>query len=176
MIRQVSRRCWIVRSVQAQNAGDSSLPGNLMWRSDCSSDSLHLTSFMMTGGKLWLPLPGRKGFRCWACGWSPNGKQVLSAALPAFALVLLTYCSCESPRWLIIQKSGVSTSRLFRRWTCSRKYPQAYSTLLGLRKQRELAAKELVTIYFQIQAERWLFFGKFVPEAGGTEATGKPPG
>ena len=69
--------------------------------------------------------------------------QVLSGALPAFALLLFTWVSCESPRWLIIQG----------------KCDKAFETLVRLRKQRKLAAKELVSIYYQILAERWLFAG-----------------
>ena len=70
--------------------------------------------------------------------------QVLSGAIPAFALLVFTWASCESPRWLIIQG----------------KYDKAFTTLIRLRKERILAAKELCSIYYQIQAERWLFSGK----------------
>ena len=70
--------------------------------------------------------------------------QVLSGAIPAFALLVFTWASCESPRWLIIQG----------------KYGKAFATLVRLRKERVLAAKELCSIYYQIQAERWLFSGK----------------
>ena len=70
--------------------------------------------------------------------------QVLSGAIPAFALLVFTWASCESPRWLIIQG----------------KYDKAFTTLVRLRKERVLAAKELCSIYYQIQAERWLFSGK----------------
>ena len=70
--------------------------------------------------------------------------QVLSGAIPAFALLVSTWASCESPRWLIIQG----------------KYAKAFTTLVRLRKERVLAAKELCSIYYQIQAERWLFSGK----------------
>ena len=70
--------------------------------------------------------------------------QVLSGAIPAFALLVFTWASCESPRWLIIQG----------------KYGKAFTTLVRLRKERVLAAKELCSIYYQIQAERWLFSGK----------------
>ena len=70
--------------------------------------------------------------------------QVLSGAVPAFALLVFTWASCESPRWLIIQG----------------KYDKAFTTLVRLRKERVLAAKELCSIYYQIQAERWLFSGK----------------
>lgn len=69
--------------------------------------------------------------------------QVLSGAIPAFALLVFTWASCESPRWLIIQG----------------KYGKAFTTLVRLRKERVLAAKELCSIYYQIQAERWLFSG-----------------
>ncbi len=64
--------------------------------------------------------------------------QVLSGAIPAFALLVFTWASCESPRWLIIQG----------------KYGKAFTTLVRLRKERVLAAKELCSIYYQIQAER----------------------
>ena len=70
--------------------------------------------------------------------------QILSGALPAFALLVITWASCESPRWLIIQG----------------KYGKAFTTLVRLRKERVLAAKELCSIYYQIQAERWLFSGE----------------
>ena len=70
--------------------------------------------------------------------------QVLSGAIPAFALLVFTWASCESPRWLVIQG----------------KYDKAFTTLVRLRKERVLAAKELCSIYYQIQAERWLFSGK----------------
>ena len=70
--------------------------------------------------------------------------QVLSGAIPAFALLVFTWASCESPRWLIIQG----------------RYGKAFATLVRLRKERVLAAKELCSIYYQIQAERWLFSGK----------------
>ena len=69
--------------------------------------------------------------------------QLLTGALPAFALLLFAWVSCESPRWLIIQG----------------KCDKAFETLVRLRKERKLAAKELVSIYYQIQAERWLFAG-----------------
>ena len=72
--------------------------------------------------------------------------QILSGAIPAFALLVFTWASCESPRWLIIQG----------------KYGKAFTTLVRLRKERVLAAKELCSIYYQIQAERWLFSGKDV--------------
>ena len=70
--------------------------------------------------------------------------QILSGAIPAFALLVFTWASCESPRWLIIQE----------------KYGKAFTTLVRLRKERVLAAKELCSIYYQIQAERWLFSGE----------------
>ena len=53
----------------------------------------------------------------------------------------MTWVACESPRWLIIQGK------------CDR----AFTTLVRLRKERILAAKELCSIYYQIQAERWIF-------------------
>ena len=74
--------------------------------------------------------------------------QVLSGAIPAFALLTATWASCESPRWLIIQSQ----------------YGKAFTTLVRLRKERILAAKELCSIYYQIQAERWIFSGKNVPD------------
>lgn len=67
--------------------------------------------------------------------------QVLSGAIPAFALMVSIFASCESPRWLIIQG----------------KYSKAFTTLLRLRKERRLALKELVSIHYQTQAERKLF-------------------
>ena len=69
--------------------------------------------------------------------------QVLSGTIPAFALLVATWSSCESPRWQIIQGQ----------------YRKAFTTLVRLRKERILAAKELCSIYYQIQAERWLFSG-----------------
>ena len=74
--------------------------------------------------------------------------QILTGAIPAFALLLFTWVACESPRWLIIQG----------------KYDKAFETLVRLRKERILAAKELCSIYYQIQAERWLFSGQKVPD------------
>ena len=67
--------------------------------------------------------------------------QILSGAIPAFALMITTFASCESPRWLIIQGD----------------YLKAFTTLERLRKSRVLAAKELVSIHYQIQAERFFF-------------------
>ena len=67
--------------------------------------------------------------------------QIISTAIPAFALMLATFACCESPRWLIVRD----------------KYQQAYSTLLQLRREPRLAAKELVSIHFQIRLERVLF-------------------
>ena len=64
--------------------------------------------------------------------------QILSGAIPAFALLIATFFACESPRWLIIQ----------------REYEKAFATLLRLRKERRLALKELVSIQYQIQVER----------------------
>ncbi|KAG8531884.1 uncharacterized protein KY384_003520 [Bacidia gigantensis] len=81
--------------------------------------------------------------------------QLLSGAIPAFALLLLTWVSCESPRWLIIQG----------------KYEKAFTTLVRLRKERVIAAKELCSIYYQIQAERWLFSAPEVKVAADLEAT-----
>jgi len=70
--------------------------------------------------------------------------QVLSGALPALILLILTYLCCESPRWLIIQG----------------KYVEAFQTLVRLRKERLLAAEEFCYIYFQIQYERAFSRGK----------------
>ena len=70
--------------------------------------------------------------------------QVLSAAIPALILLILTYLGCESPRWLIIQG----------------RYPEAFETLVRLRKERILAAEEFCYIYFQIQNERAFARGK----------------
>ncbi|OCL04055.1 hypothetical protein AOQ84DRAFT_226472 [Glonium stellatum] len=61
--------------------------------------------------------------------------QVLSGAIPAFLLLVLTFLCCESPRWLVVQG----------------KYAEAFETLIRLRKERILAAEELCYIYFQIQ-------------------------
>ena len=74
--------------------------------------------------------------------------QILSGAIPAFALLVFTWASCESPRWFIIQG----------------KYDKAFTTLVRLRKERVLAAKELCSIYYQIQVERWLFSGKSIAD------------
>jgi MFS family permease len=70
--------------------------------------------------------------------------QVLSGAIPALILLILTYLCCESPRWLIIQA----------------KFPKAFETLVRLRKERILAAEEFCYIYFQIQNERAFARGK----------------
>ena len=67
--------------------------------------------------------------------------QILSGAIPALALLVITFAASESPRWLMIRD----------------KYPKAFTTLLRLRKERRLALKELVTIHYQTQAERKLF-------------------
>ena len=74
--------------------------------------------------------------------------QVLTGCIPAFALLVATWASCESPRWLIIQGH----------------YGKAFTTLVRLRKERILAAKELCSIYYQIQAERWIFSGTTVKD------------
>lgn len=66
--------------------------------------------------------------------------QILSGAIPAFALLVATFAACESPRWLLIQG----------------RYTKAFTTLLRLRKERRLALKELVSIHYQTQAEREL--------------------
>ena len=70
--------------------------------------------------------------------------QYLSGAIPAFALLISAFAACESPRWLIIQGQ----------------YAKAYNTLVRLRKDNVLAAKELVSIHYQIQAERSVFLGR----------------
>lgn len=74
--------------------------------------------------------------------------QVLSGAIPAFLLLVLTFLCCESPRWLVVQG----------------KYAEAFETLIRLRKERILAAEELCYIYFQIQAERHLLVGNREPD------------
>jgi MFS family permease len=66
--------------------------------------------------------------------------QVLTGALPALILLILTFLCCESPRWLILQGE----------------YLKAFDTLVRLRKERILAAEELCYIHFQIQTERAL--------------------
>ncbi|KAI9765689.1 MAG: hypothetical protein M1840_007247 [Geoglossum simile] len=64
--------------------------------------------------------------------------QVLTGAIPALILLILSYLGCESPRWLILRG----------------KHIEAFDTLVRLRKERILAAEELIFIYFQIQTER----------------------
>ena len=66
--------------------------------------------------------------------------QILSGVIPGFALLMATLVSCESPRWLMIQG----------------KHRKAFATLLKLCQERRLALKELLTIHYQIQAERAL--------------------
>ena len=61
---------------------------------------------------------------------------------------MTTFSACESPRWLIIQGD----------------YKKAFTTLERLRKSRVLAAKELVSIHYQIQAERSLFLRRQLDE------------
>ncbi|KAE9378467.1 MFS general substrate transporter [Stipitochalara longipes BDJ] len=70
--------------------------------------------------------------------------QVLSGALPALILLILTFFCCESPRWLILQG----------------RYTAAFETLVRLRKERILAAEELCYIHFQIQTERYALLGQ----------------
>ena len=77
--------------------------------------------------------------------------QILSGVAPALALMVATFSSCESPRWLIIRGE----------------YPKAFTTLLRLRKERRLALKELVTIHYQVQVERKLF----IPHGVNIEST-----
>lgn len=77
--------------------------------------------------------------------------QILSGAIPAFALLIVTFAACESPRWLIIQG----------------RYPKAITTLLRLRKERRLALKELVPIQYQTQAERRLFIRREIDDESG---------
>ena len=67
--------------------------------------------------------------------------QILSGAIPALALLVITFAASESPRWLMIRDQ----------------YPKAFTTLLRLRKERRLALKEFVTIHYQTLAERRLF-------------------
>ena len=74
--------------------------------------------------------------------------QVLSGAIPAFILLILAYLSCESPRWLVLSEN----------------YLKAFDTLVKLRKERVLAAEEIVYIHFQIQAERALLRGNRRPD------------
>lgn len=78
--------------------------------------------------------------------------QILSGAIPAFALLIATFASCESPRWLIIQE----------------RYPKAFTTLLRLRGERRLALKELASIHYQTQAERRLFIRPEPDDESGT--------
>ena len=75
--------------------------------------------------------------------WTRNSwrLQILSGAIPGCALLMATFVSCESPRWLIIQG----------------KHRRAFTTLLNLRQERRIALKELVSIHYQIQGERALF-------------------
>ncbi|KAL8783696.1 MAG: hypothetical protein Q9213_004435 [Squamulea squamosa] len=80
--------------------------------------------------------------------------QYLSGAIPALLLLVAAFASCESPRWLIIQGY----------------YSKAYVTLLRLRKENVLAAKELVSIHYQIQAERSIFLRRQAdPESSGLD-------
>ena len=85
--------------------------------------------------------------------------QILSTAIPAFALMLATFACCESPRWLIVRG----------------KYKQAYSTLLRLRTEPRLAAKELVSIHYQIQVERALFLRRYADEEAKIVPKSWPP-
>ncbi|KAH8719559.1 major facilitator superfamily domain-containing protein [Phaeosphaeriaceae sp. PMI808] len=64
--------------------------------------------------------------------------QVLTGALPAFVLLILTYLCCESPRWLILQG----------------RYYEAFETLIKLRKDRFIALEELCFIHFQVMTEK----------------------
>lgn len=73
--------------------------------------------------------------------------QVLSGAIPAFILLIITFLCCESPRWLILQGE----------------YIKAFDTLVKLRKERILAAEELCYIHFQIQTERSALLGQNEP-------------
>lgn len=81
--------------------------------------------------------------------------QILSGAIPAFTLMILTFWSCESPRWLIIQG----------------KYAKALTTLMRLRKERRLALMELVSIYYQTQAERSLLIRREKDSESGPSLT-----
>jgi MFS family permease len=80
--------------------------------------------------------------------------QVLSGAVPAFILFILTYFACESPRWLIMQEE----------------YVKAFDALVRLRKERLLAAEEFCYLYCQIQTERALARTKRKPDLTTTEA------
>ncbi|KAF2405347.1 hypothetical protein EJ06DRAFT_552751 [Trichodelitschia bisporula] len=64
--------------------------------------------------------------------------QVLSGALPALVLMIMTFMCCESPRWLMLQG----------------RYSDAFTTLIRLRGDRVLAAEEFWYIYYHIMAER----------------------
>lgn len=72
--------------------------------------------------------------------------QYLSGAVPSVLLLATVFGSCESPRWLILRGY----------------YDRAYTTLVRLRGERVLAAKELVSIRYQIQAERRVFLNRQV--------------
>lgn len=67
--------------------------------------------------------------------------QVISGALPAFALLILGLSASESPRWLVLHGN----------------YPEALRVLIEFRGEKVLAAKELCLIHYQTQVERILF-------------------
>ncbi|KAL9595177.1 MAG: hypothetical protein Q9219_006600 [cf. Caloplaca sp. 3 TL-2023] len=87
--------------------------------------------------------------------------QYLSGAIPALLLLVSSFASCESPRWLIVQEE----------------YEKAYITLRGLRKENVLAAKELVSIHYQILVEGIVFNGRLPdPESTGPFPSQGRPG
>ena len=81
--------------------------------------------------------------------------QYMSGGLPALLLLVAVFAACESPRWLIIKED----------------YDKAFTTLVRLRGDRIVAAKELVSIHYQIQAERRVFLKRdFDPTMTGLNA------
>ena len=77
--------------------------------------------------------------------------QIASGTIPALILLLATFASCESPRWLIIRGD----------------YPKAFTTLLRLRKERRLALGEFISVQYQIQAERALLIDRPTDDESG---------
>lgn len=74
--------------------------------------------------------------------------QYISGALPAVLLLATVFGSCESPRWLVIRGH----------------YEKAYNSLVRLRGERVVAAKELVSIHYQIQAERRVYLERKIED------------
>ena len=74
--------------------------------------------------------------------------QYISGAIPAVLLLATVFGSCESPRWLVIRGH----------------YEKAYITLVRLRGERNVAAKELVSIHYQIQAERRVYLERKIED------------